>query len=474
MLEELQKKDSKQEIIDRFRENPDIRILISTEVGSEGVDLQFCDTEINYDLPWNPMRLEQRIGRIDRIGQDADNLTIINMICKDSIEDRVLARLYERINIFENSIGEIEEILGPEIQNLMEKVGKGEYKEEDLSKNKTLDEDLNKIANQQAIKQEVEEKASSSFAFGEYIESIKEANKSRLYIRPEDLIFFVKNFLESYPGSYVENVDEKNTSIKKIYLSPDALRLFEHYSQREQCPSKLQNFGGELICLFDSSLKKKFKKKNYDVITPIHPLIKWISDELKGRELQKSCFSVSIKNSEVPKGVYAVLVQELEGNGLINKKVLGYYACRLCDGFRLEPKMAESLLVNFLSDRSKADFFDGWSDCKDSFEKALEDVQNYGDEKFIEFEESFKKKNQKMCSDRLEAIQRTSERKIKSLKENIQKMRFDSRKESVIIATEAQIKSQEQRRIQKESEVKSKEKSTVVANEIAIGLVNVL
>lgn len=80
--------------------------------------MQFCDTEFNYDLPWNPMRLEQRIGRIDRIGQKSDILHIFNMICSDSVEDKVLDRLYNRINIFKNSIGDIEEILGNEIQNL--------------------------------------------------------------------------------------------------------------------------------------------------------------------------------------------------------------------------------------------------------------------------------------------------------------------------------------------------------------------
>lgn len=87
-------------------------ILLSSEVGSEGLDMQFCNVVINYDLPWNPMRVEQRIGRIDRIGQKFDKLHIFNLCIEGSIEDRIYNRLYTKLDIFESSIGELEPILG--------------------------------------------------------------------------------------------------------------------------------------------------------------------------------------------------------------------------------------------------------------------------------------------------------------------------------------------------------------------------
>ncbi|CAA6820631.1 MAG: Unknown protein [uncultured Sulfurovum sp.] len=87
-------------------------ILLSSEVGSEGLDMQFCNVVINYDLPWNPMRVEQRIGRIDRIGQKFYKLHIFNLCIVGSIEDRIYNRLYNKLGIFENSIGELEPILG--------------------------------------------------------------------------------------------------------------------------------------------------------------------------------------------------------------------------------------------------------------------------------------------------------------------------------------------------------------------------
>jgi len=98
-------------IIKAFKRG-DFDILLSSEVGSEGLDMQFCNVVINYDLPWNPMRVEQRIGRIDRIGQKFDKLHIFNLCISGSIEDRIYNRLYSKLGIFENSIGELEPILG--------------------------------------------------------------------------------------------------------------------------------------------------------------------------------------------------------------------------------------------------------------------------------------------------------------------------------------------------------------------------
>lgn len=105
------KSEERFQIIKEFR-NGKFDILLSSEVGSEGLDMQFCNVIFNYDLPWNPMRVEQRIGRIDRIGQKFEKLFIFNLCIEESIEDRIYNRLYEKLNIFENSIGELEPILG--------------------------------------------------------------------------------------------------------------------------------------------------------------------------------------------------------------------------------------------------------------------------------------------------------------------------------------------------------------------------
>ncbi|MFH1021036.1 MAG: helicase-related protein [Pseudomonadota bacterium] len=100
-----------------------IDILLSSEVGCEGLDFQFCDLLINYDLPWNPMRIEQRIGRIDRYGQTSKAVAIVNLITPGTVDSDIFTRCLLRIGVFQHAIGGNEEILGEiteEIHNISE------------------------------------------------------------------------------------------------------------------------------------------------------------------------------------------------------------------------------------------------------------------------------------------------------------------------------------------------------------------
>ena len=85
--------------------------MVSTESGAEGRNLQFCHQLINYDLPWNPMRVEQRIGRLHRLGQ-ANDVTIFNLSCNETIEAHIIELLARKIRMFELVIGELDLILG--------------------------------------------------------------------------------------------------------------------------------------------------------------------------------------------------------------------------------------------------------------------------------------------------------------------------------------------------------------------------
>ncbi|MFC1712966.1 DEAD/DEAH box helicase [Candidatus Poribacteria bacterium] len=87
------------------------RVLVSTEIGGEGRNLQFCNAIINYDLPWNPQRIEQRIGRIHRVGQERE-VYIFNFAAENTIESYILDVLDAKINMFELVVGEIDMLLG--------------------------------------------------------------------------------------------------------------------------------------------------------------------------------------------------------------------------------------------------------------------------------------------------------------------------------------------------------------------------
>jgi ERCC4-related helicase len=102
--------DMKAALVERFRD--DAEILICTEAGAEGINLQFCSLLINYDLPWNPQRVEQRIGRVHRYGQRHD-VVVVNFINKGNrAEERVFELLSQKFQLFEGVFGASDEILG--------------------------------------------------------------------------------------------------------------------------------------------------------------------------------------------------------------------------------------------------------------------------------------------------------------------------------------------------------------------------
>ncbi len=104
------KRVSKEEIKRRLRDGK-VDILLCTDAAGEGLNLQTCGALINYDLPWNPMKVEQRIGRIDRIGQKYPEVRIVNFGYKDSVEADVFFTVGSRINLFENVVGKLQPIL---------------------------------------------------------------------------------------------------------------------------------------------------------------------------------------------------------------------------------------------------------------------------------------------------------------------------------------------------------------------------
>ena len=99
----------RKELVEKFKKGK-IKYLVATDAAAEGLNLQQCNVMFNYDLHWNPMKIEQRIGRVHRLGQERD-VTIFNLSIKDTIDDYVLHVLYQKIKLFTLTIGGMETIL---------------------------------------------------------------------------------------------------------------------------------------------------------------------------------------------------------------------------------------------------------------------------------------------------------------------------------------------------------------------------
>jgi SNF2 family DNA or RNA helicase len=102
-------RSQKEAAIARFA--ADVPVLLTTEAAGEGRNLQFCHVMVNFDLPWNPMQIEQRLGRIHRIGQTSD-VVLTNLVARGTVEEQILRVLESKINLFELVVGELDMILG--------------------------------------------------------------------------------------------------------------------------------------------------------------------------------------------------------------------------------------------------------------------------------------------------------------------------------------------------------------------------
>ncbi len=180
-------------VIDEFR-NGDTEILLCSEIGSEGLDFEFCDVLVNYDLPWNPMRLEQRIGRVDRFGQRSPAVRILNFKIPNTIDTEIFLRLYRRIGIFEHSIGELEPILGEHFSQLTKAIASPELS---LAEQQRVAEQVAlAVEREQHELDEFETARERLIGADQFVEeALDDAVEQHRYLTPTELRRYVLGFL---------------------------------------------------------------------------------------------------------------------------------------------------------------------------------------------------------------------------------------------------------------------------------------
>lgn len=174
----------------QFEHDPSVRVMVSSEVGSEGLDFQFAHVLINYDLPWNPMVVEQRIGRIDRIGQEADRLLIYSLVLDKTIDMRIHEILLNKIGIFESSIGDLESILGNAIHDLQRAIFTPRLTP--AEEEKRIEQAAEAVARQRKMIDELEEGSAKIIGTSQYLEDeIERVRTGRRFVGAAELQVFV-------------------------------------------------------------------------------------------------------------------------------------------------------------------------------------------------------------------------------------------------------------------------------------------
>lgn len=286
-------KINKFEVLNQFKFDDSIEVLLSSEVGSEGLDMQFCNCLVNYDLPWNPMVVEQRIGRIDRFGQESPKVNIFNIVVIDTIVEDIFSRLLDRIGIFRHSIGDLEAILDKELEQDGKRMTikealksiQNDYYSEKLTKEEAEEKQKNieqAIVNERKTLEELEKGLTNTLTNDYYFQNeIKRINDNNAYVTSNELQKFIIQLLKDClttcslekteeDGVYVFHIPKSDPSVLRRFINDnipsdeDSKKLFASYLSeiRESLDLKIT---------FDQELA--FKDKKLSFINIYHPII---------------------------------------------------------------------------------------------------------------------------------------------------------------------------------------------------------
>jgi superfamily II DNA or RNA helicase len=438
-------KDERRQRMRRFRDpNSGVQILLSSEVGSEGLDFQFCHVLVNYDLPWNPMKVEQRIGRLDRMGQKSPRIVVINLSLHDTIEDRILQRLHMRIGIFERSIGDLESILGDEIGRLTKDL---------LTKRLTPEEEERRIEQTAAAietrRREYErlEEEAPRFMDPSFEARLNEARSGGQILAPDDIAGLVEHYLDiSSPDSRLraagDDIFELEPSfqlVQHVKNLPAAPVRNRFYSQLHRPPVRL-TFNAD----------KAYENDRLEFVGHHHPLVALAVGyfELNSQTLYPA-FSLAVAPvGEIEHGVYAFgLFHRIERGrderAFIEPMVLDLDSMQPLD-------RAPSLeLVGAMMREGRP-----WESTPAPPETARALMNQIRDEmvhRSTELDIDRRSRNENTIRTQLASLERTHQVRMRQHQERIATLRERGRGESVIRMTEAQLRNEEARyRHQKE------------------------
>lgn len=303
------------------REDDDcLDLLLFSEIGCEGLDYQFCDCIVNYDLPWNPMRVEQRIGRIDRNGQQSESVAIINLITPGTVDADIYERCLVRIGVFNNALGGSEEILGEVTREI-----------KSIAENYTLDEDERRLKLQQLSDNKIrlmqeqeglEQKQMELFGIrlpeDQMNSEIEDATS--FWLTPNSLVRLVNLYLQRICGKKQEFIrGEKH--LKTLRLSQDArnavLQDFQKLPRQNNSAYRnwenwLKGGNAHFQITFDTGCAVQNSATAF--IMPLHPLVKQAALTIDPN--RRILTSVAVNSNDVPAGQYEFAIYQWRFHGV--------------------------------------------------------------------------------------------------------------------------------------------------------------
>jgi superfamily II DNA or RNA helicase len=467
----------KQSIIDSFKNSKRIKLLLSSEVGGEGLDIQFAKVLINFDLPWNPMVVEQRIGRLDRIGQEADRILIFNLVAQDTIDERIYDRLYLRLDLFRRSLGDLEDVVGPIIASLSRDL---------LTHRLTPEQQRQRIEQAQIAiavgiqnNEQLEQEAGLLAAYGDYIiRQIRASHELQQWIKAAEIERYVLDFFHShFPSSRFQGVDATQR-LYEVELDNDAVYEFDRFLQ-------LQKLAGITRLNTSQRNRVRFDNRHYlkpvrgeEIITQSHPLVRFASWRIR-TERSAACVPVAvrIRRDQVGAGVvpgrYVFNVQRWQVTGLREFERLHY---ALVDWSRQEP-VEDKQVVEELVEKAAACGED-WSGAALDFDpnqlaEIVQTIDDHASEEFLAFEQQCIDENEDRARVQLTSVDRFEERRLQRLQATLDRHLALGR-EALGEATKGQIARLRERCLLQRRAIKDRSTTNAEYHQICFGVIEVI
>lgn len=462
------------EEIERFKDPRGPRVLLSSEVGSEGIDLQFCRVMINYDLPWNPMRVEQRIGRIDRVGQMANKLSIVHFKIRDTIEERLYDRLHEKLARFANSLGDLQAVIGKEVQSLTVDL---------LCKDLTPEEESMRMAQAERVIEErllqiqaLEEGGDALIALSDYVQSkIEEDRQKGRYIQAGELEDYLADFFEREFAGCEINYNTPGEGCLRIRLTPEAQYSLSNFIWDDRSLSARPLRQREFDITFRREVLQRLplgQRRTVNFVNHISPLIRWITQVNRDRE--HSFFDVSalqVSYPELSPGDYCYRIERWRLKGLSGKETLGYGIRSLGTDNAYSADESEKVIQHLL--RHSRDW--DRADCdKAALLAAHEALEKDLAERFSAAVTDFDVENETAYQIKVKRVEGIFDRRIAQDEQRLRTLREAGRNPRVIRATEGRLRTAENNKVRRLSELNEKKQMDMEQAQVAAGVFRVI
>lgn len=304
--------DERRDLRARFAKDkgePDaIDVLLSSEVGTEGLDYQFCDALVNYDLPWNPMRIEQRIGRIDRRGQRSESIAIKNLIVSGTVDAAIFERCLMRIGVFQRALGGSEAILG-ELTREIRKIGEDlslTEPEREARLQQLADNRIGRIQEQE----ELEERESALFGLPlKKLDAEGVEQAASPWLAPGQLALLVQRYLLDRGYDRADSLFERpvallrpNKDVRSTLYDDAQAIASETGSQWQRWLSRGVDQSRRLT--FDPSLADA---DDVELLSPVHELVRAAAAQQEGFA-PETTVALRVHSTDVPAGLYPLAV----------------------------------------------------------------------------------------------------------------------------------------------------------------------